>query len=151
MYSRILVAVDGSDSSLHALKQAIELAKGLSATLRIIHVVEMGWLPVGIDPGIDTEAMTAARRKAADTIMAMVRETVQASGYEAETAILETETPAQHVVVAIMEDISRWAAKLVVIGTHGRRGFKSLLLGSVAEQMTRLSPIPLLLIPAPQA
>lgn len=150
MYSRILVAVDGSDSSLHALRKAIELAKGLSATLRVIHVVEMGWLPVGIDPGVDVEAMTAARRKAAETVMSTVREIVQASGYEAETAVLETQTPAQHVVVAIMDEISRWAAKLLVIGTHGRRGFKSLLLGSVAEQMTRLAPIPLLLIPVPQ-
>jgi nucleotide-binding universal stress UspA family protein len=39
-----------------------------------------------------------------------------------------------------------WSVELVVIGTHGRRGLGRLLLGSDAEQILRLSPVPVLLV-----
>ena len=151
MYSKILVAVDGSDTSRHALKQAIELAKGLSATLRIVHVVDMSWLPIGPEIAIDTAVMSAARRGVGENIISAARDTAQQAGVEAEVALIETETPIQHVAEAIAREASRWGAGLVVLGTHGRRGFQRLLLGSVAEQMARLSPGPVLLIPLPKA
>ena len=47
MYKRILVTVDGSTTAEHALRHAIGLAKGLSAALRVVHVVDMGVLPLG--------------------------------------------------------------------------------------------------------
>ncbi len=147
MYSKILLAVDGSDTSLHALKQAIELAKGLSATLRVVHVVDMSWLPIGPELAIDTEAISAGRRSAGEKMLESVRETVQKAGFEADIALLETETPTQHVAETISNEATRWLADLLVLGTHGRRGFQRLLLGSVAEQITRLSPVPVLLVP----
>ncbi|MGC2457815.1 MAG: universal stress protein [Gallionellaceae bacterium] len=54
MGSRILTAMDGSDSSRHAMKQAIELARNWSAKLRIVHVADMNWLPIGPELAIDT-------------------------------------------------------------------------------------------------
>jgi nucleotide-binding universal stress UspA family protein len=47
---------------------------------------------------------------------------------------------------AIEEEAVRWPADLIVIGTHGRRGFRRLLLGSVAEGLIRVSTKPVLLI-----
>ncbi|OGS94611.1 MAG: hypothetical protein A3H31_12850 [Gallionellales bacterium RIFCSPLOWO2_02_FULL_57_47] len=147
MYSKILVAADGSDTSRHALKQAIELARKLSAKLRIVHAVDMNWLPIGPEVGIDTGAQSAARREAGEKIIAAARNTAQEAGFEAETELIETETPVQHVAEAIAEEALRWGADLVVLGTHGRRGFQRLMPGSVAEKMARLSPTPVLLVP----
>ena len=53
---------------------------------------------------------------------------------------------AKHIYDAIEEEATEWAADLIVIGTHGRRGIRRLLLGSVAEGLTRVSSKPVLLI-----
>lgn len=150
MYAKILVAVDESDTSLNALKQAIELARKLSATLRMIHVLDMSWLPIGPEMAIDTGALSAARRSVGEKVIAAARDTAQHSGFEAEAGLIETETPIQQVAEVIVREAARWGADLVVMGTHGRRGFQHLILGSVAERMTRLSPEPVLLIPSPK-
>jgi nucleotide-binding universal stress UspA family protein len=150
MYSKILVAVDESEASRHALQQAIELARKLSATLRMVHVVDMSWLPIGPEVAIDTAVLTAARRGVGENIIAAARDTARAAGFEAEAALIETETPVQHVAEAIAKEAARWGADLVVLGTHGRRGFQHLMLGSVAEKMARLSSGPVMLIPAPK-
>ena len=56
MYAKILVAVDGSDTSRHALQHAIELARELSATLCLVHVVDMDWLALAPELAIDVQA-----------------------------------------------------------------------------------------------
>jgi len=149
MYAKILVAVDGSDTSQHALQHAIELARSSSARLRIVHVVDMGWLPIGPEIAIDTDAICAARRDAGAKIVVAARETAHKAGIEAEVALIETGTPTQHVAEAIAGEAYRWSTELVVLGTHGRRGIERLMLGSVAEQMARRSPRPVLLVPSP--
>lgn len=150
MYSRILVAVDESDTSRHALKQAIELARKLSATLRMVHVLDMSWLPIGPEVAIDTAALSAARRGVGEKIIAASREVAREAGFAAEDVLIETETPIQQVAEAVAKEASRWGADLIVMGTHGRRGFQHLMLGSVAEQTARRSSVPVLLIPAPK-
>jgi nucleotide-binding universal stress UspA family protein len=150
MLVRILAAVDGSDASRHALDQAIELARQLSATLRIVHVVDMNWLPLAPELAIDVEAITAARRGAGEETLKAARERARQAGLEAEAALIETETPLRRVAEAIIEEASRWTAGLVVLGTHGRRGFERMMLGSVAEGVARRSAIPVVLVPAPR-
>ena len=150
MYSKILVAVDESETSRHALQQAIELARKLSASVRMVHVLDMSWLPMGPEVAIDTAALSEARRGVGEKIIAAARDTAKAAGFEAEAALIETETPMQQVAQAIAKETARWGADLVVLGTHGRRGFQHLMLGSVAEQTVRQSSVPVLLIPAPK-
>jgi len=150
MYSRILVAMDDSESSRHALEHAVGLAKALPASLRVIHVADMGWLPIGPEVAFDTHALMAARRDVGERIVTLARGILQAAALEPDAALVETETPTQHVAQAIAQEASRWNADLVMLGTHGRRGYQHLVLGSVAEQMARLSSRPLLLIPLPR-
>ena len=150
MYSNILVAVDGSETSQHALQQAIDLARKLSAKLRIVHVVDMSWLPIGPELAIDTAALSSARHGAGEKIIAAAREAAKKAGFEIESALIDTETPIQHVAEAIDQEASRWPADMVVLGSHGRRGIKRLMLGSVAEQTVRLSSRPVLVIPSPK-
>lgn len=149
MYSRILVAVDGSPNSTHALGHAAELARGLSARLRIIHVVDMGLLPYGPELNIDIEALIEARYAGAEKILAAAREGVKDAGVEVEAQPVDPATPTQHVAATIVETAASWPADLVVLGTHGRRGFERWLLGSVAEGVARRSSVPVLLVPMP--
>ena len=150
MYSKILVAVDESETSRHALQQAIELAKNLSASVRMVHVLDMSWLPIGPEVAIDTAALSAARRGVGENTIAAARETAKVAGFEGEAVLIETETPTQQVAETIVREAARWGADLVVLGTHGRRGFQHLMLGSVAEKVARLSPGPVLLVPSPR-
>lgn len=149
MYSNILVAVDGSEASLHALRHATQLARGLSAALHIVHVVDMSWLPVAPELAIDVETLTAARRRAGEQTLAAAREVAREAGVDADAALVETDTPVQHLAEAIVKAGLAWPADLFVVGSHGRRGFQRLMLGSVAEGIARRSPVPVLLVPAP--
>jgi len=147
MYARILVAIDGSPHSAHALEHAVGLAKGLSAGLRIIHVVDIGLLPYEPELSIDFDALYKARHAAAEKTLAAARDSVLVSGIEVEAKLLDTATPAQHVAAAIAAEAASWPADLVVLGTHGRRGIERWLLGSVAEGVARRAPVPVLLVP----
>lgn len=149
MYRRILVAIDGSPGAAHALQHAVGLATALSARLRIVHVVDIGILGYGPELSIDVDALLAARRNAAEEILAAARASVQAPELEVETRLLDTATPVQRVAAAIAEAASDWPADLLVLGTHGRRGVERWLLGSVAEGVGRRSRLPVLLVPAP--
>lgn len=147
MYSHILVAVDGSPHSDNALQHAAGLAKGLSASLRIVHVVDMGLMPYGPELSIDINALIDARYAVAEKTLSAARESVQASGLKVETQLLDTAVPSQHVAAAIAEAAASWPADLVVLGTHGRRGMERWLLGSVAEGVARRASMPVLLVP----
>jgi nucleotide-binding universal stress UspA family protein len=151
MYKRILVAVDGSANAANALQHAAGLAKGLSASLRLIHVVDMGLMPYGPELGLDIDALLEARYAAAEKLLADARDSVQQTGLEVETKLVDTALPTVHVATTIAEDAVSAKADLVVLGTHGRRGVERWLLGSVAEGVARRSTVPVLLVPTPPA
>jgi nucleotide-binding universal stress UspA family protein len=50
---------------------------------------------------------------------------------------------------ALLAELKKGEHDLVVLSTHGRTGFAHLLLGSIAEKLVRLSPIPVLTVPVP--
>jgi nucleotide-binding universal stress UspA family protein len=143
MYKRILVAVDGSDTSNLALQEAIKLAKNLRSILRLFHVVDltMAYSTVEAPYVLDyRKAMEAGGQK----IVADCGAVVRASGIEFDSkceVVFGT-----YIYEAIDGEATAWGADLVVIGTHGRRGIRRLLLGSVAEGLTRISSKPVLLI-----
>jgi nucleotide-binding universal stress UspA family protein len=72
----------------------------------------------------------------------------QRAGVSAETATLDT--TAGRVCDLVVAQAKKWNADLIVLGTHGRRGVNRLLLGSDAEQILRLAPVPVLLVRARQ-
>lgn len=151
MYKRILVAIDGSANAANALEHAAALASGLSASLRLIHVVDMGLMPYGPEIGLDIDALLEARYAAAEKVLADARDSVQAPGVVVETKLVDTALPTIHVATTIAEAAASWPADLVVLGTHGRRGVERWLLGSVAEGVARRSTVPVLLVPMPVA
>lgn len=145
MYKHILVAVDGSDTSNLALREAMKLAKDQHSALRLVHVVDLtpAYTAVEAPYVADYEkAVQAAGQKVITDCSATVRE----AGIEFDTKSIAIETLDQHIYDAIEEEAKGWPADLIVIGTHGRRGFRRLLLGSVAEGVIRVASKPVLLI-----
>ncbi len=143
MYQRILVAVDGSDTSNLALGEAIKLAKDQHSTLRLLHVVDLTMAYSSVEAPHVFEyqkAMEAAGHK----VVADCSEPARAAAVEFDSKCVATF--AKHIYDVIEDEAKEWAADLTVIGTHGRRGIRRLLLGSVAEGLTRVSSKPVLLI-----
>jgi len=145
MYDHVLVAIDGSDTSNLALREAVKLVKDQHSSLRLVHIVDLTPAYTAIEAPYVAEyqkALKAAGQKVIADCSAIVRE----AGIKFDTASIVVEMPGQHIYDAIEEEAKRWPADLIVVGTHGRRGIKRLFLGSVAEGVTRVASKPVLLI-----
>lgn len=145
MYDRILVPIDGSPTSEHALAEAVKLAKLCSATVRLVHVVDPLSHVTGFErPDVYVSEIVPAMRRAAEALLGKARDGVAAGGVPAETALVES--LGERVSEVVLDQARSWPADLIVIGTHGRRGVDRVLMGSDAEQVARRSPVPVLLV-----
>jgi nucleotide-binding universal stress UspA family protein len=141
---RILVPTDFGDAAGKALDVAVDLAKKYSASITLLHVYE---IPVYPYPGalVDFDFVTPIR-EAAQKELASAFDALKLRGVEARAELLYG-VPWS----AILEVAENGKADLIVIGTHGRRGVMHALLGSVAEKVVRLSPVPVLTVRGPEA
>ncbi|MDE2586217.1 MAG: universal stress protein [Betaproteobacteria bacterium] len=147
MYKRILVAIDASPTSQKAFAEALALAKGYAAALCIAHAADESGLAqhgMGLGTYIDVDKVKEAIHAEADQLLAQAQAKAKAEGVEAEVKVLEATD--KRVADQIVEGAAAWQADLVVVGTHGRRGVDRLLVGSVAERLTRIATTSLLLV-----
>jgi nucleotide-binding universal stress UspA family protein len=141
MIERILVPVDFSDPAREALRHARELALTYGATLDLLHV---------FDPGRVDELYAAAGRTA-DLGGEDVRGHVERA-LERWALADESEVPARthfasgRPATRIVETARALEAGLVVIASHGAGGVGEALLGTTAERVLRLSPIPVFVV-----
>jgi nucleotide-binding universal stress UspA family protein len=136
--THILCPIDLSDISSHVVDHASALARWYGARLTLLHVVIDGPAMGGIPPlpieAAHRQELTAAMRKASGSVPASVQtDFVVRQAADAGTAILDL--------------VAEQAVDLLVLGTHGRSGFKRLLLGSVAEWVIRRSSCATLVVP----
>ena len=149
MYDRILVALDESETSQAALQEAIRLAlQTPGATLRLVVVAEIPAAALSAE-GVNLGAVEHSELESARKVLGDAVAVVKNAGLDAEAAT--PEALGTSVPEAIVEDARQWNAGLIVIGTHGRRGFQRLLLGSVAEGVARTADRPVLLVRHPEA
>jgi len=147
-YKRILVPVDGSPTSGAGMRAAIALARQNRARLRLLHVLDEYVAFAFPDPGagMNMNAMLGALRAAGKRTLAEAERAARRMGAKPESALVEGF--GGRVADTIVAQAKRWRADLVVMGTHGRRGVKRVLLGSDADLVVRYSPVPVLLVPA---
>jgi nucleotide-binding universal stress UspA family protein len=145
MYEKILVPVDGSDTAALGLAEAIRLAKTHRSKLRLVHVVNDFVAITGLEAAAAySEELMRSSHERGRAILAEAREKAHRHGLEAETESVESNgEPAGE---AIVREARRWPADLIVLGTHGRRGIRRLVLGSDAETIVRTTPVPVLLV-----
>lgn len=147
-YKRILVPVDGSPTSNAGLREAIELCKGQEASLQLVHVVDYHYLVMtGLEAGAYIEDLMASLSVSGRRILKRGEAMAAKAGVKASSVLLES--PAGPAADAIVRQAKKWKADLIVLGTHGRRGVRRMVMGSDAEQVVRNSPVPVMLVRAP--
>jgi nucleotide-binding universal stress UspA family protein len=145
MYRKILVPVDGSPTSNLGLDEAIDLAKDQDAKLRLFHLVDEYVAVAGTDgTALYSGDLIDVLRQGGKAIIAKAETLARRKGIVPESVMLESF--GGRAADAIVQQAKKWGADLIVLGTHGRRGVKRLVMGSDAEQVVRTSPVPVLLV-----
>ena len=137
----ILVPVDFSDCSIKALRYAIPLAKEHKAAITLAYVVPSVSATFGEYGAFDAAAITKEMRAGAERQLATLA-VDEGRGLVATDTVVRT-GPAAAEIVTLAKDLP---ADIIVISTHGRSGFKHVLLGSVAERVVRHAPCPVLVV-----
>jgi nucleotide-binding universal stress UspA family protein len=134
-YRRILCPIDFDENSLSALSTAAEIAREHDGTVHVLHVVPLIVQPTAMPVYIDLYKgqEDAAHRK----LVEIARKRLAGLKYELITQVGE---PAG----AILKAARKIRADVIVMATHGRRGFKHFFLGSIAEIVLRESSCPVL-------
>lgn len=145
MFKRILLASDGSDYALKAAQAAAELAKGLGATVTVLHVFTMPSFQHSIPgvPGAETDpgALNVYIEQVQDAVAKRTGKVLEEAGVPY-TNLFEVGHPAE-VIVRIAEDDGY---DLIVLGSRGLSEIRSFLLGSVSDKVSHHSHCPVLIV-----
>lgn len=143
-YQHILVPVDGSEISFSAVRHAAKIAKAFGSRLTLVSLIAENpfteadfYYSSAIMKEYFVEAHATAKKalKQASII-------AQEEGVEAETHIVTGLVNAEHVANTAEET----GADLIVMGSHGRKGFQKIILGSFAQDVLGVSETPVLII-----
>jgi nucleotide-binding universal stress UspA family protein len=143
----ILVAVDFSEGSRSALLWAARQAQLENTDLHILHVVH----DPAASPGFYRKPEQNWLRPMVDVAEEMLEEFLRAA--KAERADLKALATAEPRLVTglpagrIVEVAREIDARMIVVGSLGRSGVDAILLGSIAERVAQLSPVPVTIVP----
>ena len=142
MAEHILVPVDDSEMSCDALDYAI--AECEDAEITALHVIDQSEIhtPIGIEaPTVDRDDIVETYRQKARVVLEDAEETADDHGVEIETEMVEGDVTKSILAYVADNDVDH-----IVIGSHGRTGAGRILLGSVAESVTRRSSVPVTVV-----
>jgi nucleotide-binding universal stress UspA family protein len=137
----ILCPIDGSEPSLHALRQAVAVAEWSGARVTVLHVS----LPVY---AAVREVAATAEDSIVDNSARLKRLLARSVSKEAGSHIdVEFDFQEGDIVKEILSAVDRLGIDLIVIGTHGVGGFAHLMLGSITEKVLRRAACPVMTVP----
>jgi nucleotide-binding universal stress UspA family protein len=145
MTKKILCPVDFSKGSEYAVAKAEELAKSLGAEIELFHAYQLPVLALPDSTVTVSPTFVADVTDRAQRALNQHRDTVISHDVRATTRLVEG-NPAD----AIVDHAREMNAAMVVMGTHGRSGFRRFLLGSTAERVVRMSTVPVLTVHLPE-
>lgn len=149
MYKRILVPVDGSATSNRGLDEAMALAKSSGGDLHLVHVIDLhAFMYASSDGMVMADATLNSLHEAGRALLARFEAKVTGAGLKVSSGMVDT--VAGTVGHAIVEQAQAFNADLIVMGTHGRRGVRRLILGSDAATVASLAKVPVLLVRGPE-
>lgn len=151
---RIVVGVDGSEGSQRALQWAAEEAGLRDASLEVVTTYESEpeWAGLPADGGMSSKQIEAVRdsvktatRRAAEHAQAVAKKMIAGlpGNTDAEAVVIASQRPAEALV-----ERSR-GAEMLVVGSRGLGGFKTLMLGSVSQQCATHADCPVVIIRPP--
>lgn len=145
LFSRILVAVDGSGPSKAAVQFALRLAApARHETVRFVSVFErdslIGRCTSDVASGLAIDAVLDAAQAECQAALDTSKEAARVAGVEA-TCVMRTGLA----VDAILDEAREWNASCIAVGTRGWKGIARAFFGSCAEGVLRRSPVPVLI------
>ena len=149
MYARVLVPLDGSATARLALDHASHLS-GMSGATIVLNIIEEMRHSNGFErPMVYIQEVRPRFLAAGQALLDEAAAELRQRGVPVETVLLESKGDRVSELIAKQAEASQ--CDLVVLGTHGRRGVDRLLLGSDAEQVARIAPVPVMLVRQKQA
>lgn len=143
MYQRILCPVDGSATSDCGMAEAIKLAKNQNAKLRFLHVVDTYIPTLDVTLDFNVAYLPEILHNNGKKLLQTEEDAARAEGVTVDSHMVESIGTVSQFVVSEAES---WPADLIVMGTHGLRGIKRMVMGSDAETIVRTSPVSVLLV-----
>ena len=149
MYRHLLAATDGSMLSSLAVDHAIALARSLGSKLTLLHVAGQYPPPMLVDgtvfPTLPQDEHDAAAMQQSKQILDPCVAKAEAAGVNC-SALHESDSAAWH---AIIETAARSECDVIVMGSHGRGGFASLIMGSQTQKVLHHTNLPVLVVRQP--
>jgi nucleotide-binding universal stress UspA family protein len=144
MYKHVLISTDGSEIAQKGVDHGLDLAKASGARATIVAVIDTAFPYIAEAGGVNPVYYEYAsiQRGAAGRILAAAADQARALGVEAETLCVEDQPPAQ----AIVETAQSRGCDVIAMSSHGRRGLRRMILGSVAAEVLATSPVPVLIV-----
>lgn len=149
MYDKILVPLDGSPTSQRGFEEAVALARVMKSTLVLVHVIDTVPMALDMVPSTSLQDISDGLRKQGQGLLDRARQTAVEHGVATESRLIEGRL--ERVADTLVTEANDAHCDLVVMGTHGRRGFSHALMGSDAERVVRQCPVPVLLVRHPEA
>ena len=131
---KILLAVDGSECSDVAVKEVVRRPWPAGSQVKILSVIEPPFMPTTETWALPETYFAQLEKAGQDQARDAISKAVQKfhARHEAPLEIL-TEAVSGYAKDVILDEAERWGADLIVVGSHGYRGFKRFLLGSVSQ------------------
>ena len=138
---KILLPVDGSPASLHAVRHALRLVdEGLRASFVLVNAQPSATL-YEVVTAHDPDVIREVRGAAGADLVAAAEALLEGAGVEFETEVIGGDP--EHVIV---EAVERYGCDAIVMGAHGAGGWRAALLGSVSQSVLQHSPVPVTVV-----
>lgn len=144
----ILVPTDFSETAARALGWARAMARAFGAEIALLHVADhaVAWMPVGglgaVPAPVSPDFVEEFTKTAQAALNGLAAGAPEVTGRHLRHG---------HPREVILDVATELPADVIVMGTHGRRGFSHLFIGSVAEHIVRHAPVPVLTVRTPES
>ncbi|MGQ9724422.1 MAG: universal stress protein [Tepidimonas sp.] len=143
MFQKILVPVDGSSLSHAAGELAADLAKQLGAQIVGVYVIDpFPYIGIGDASAVGLQAYLAEAQAAATRALDDLKQVCVERGVPFVGDTIERNVTHE----GILETAQAEGCDLIVMGSHGRKGFQALILGSVAQKVLAYAKVPVLIV-----
>ena len=143
MFNHILIPVDGSSTSNQAMAKAIALAQAFKSMVTVVSVVDnYAFTGVGVDFAYGQAEYLEAAKVECNLALKAAQQAFETLGIKVTSSLVEGNA----VYKGILDTAVSTNADLIVMGSHGRKGFEKLVLGSVASQVLAHAHIPVLIV-----
>ena len=136
---KILLATDGSLHSEAALREAMNIAKACTTKLYIVSVIEVNPEYESLAPLLVEKAENETKK-----LLDAMKGCAEKEGIECETIVHEGDEPYEFIV----DEAGRKQVDMIIMGRHGRKGLKRLLMGSVTSKVIGHAPCSVLVVKA---